>query len=190
MKPLIIYIAIFSIFVEYSYSQNYCESYDFLNEMGKIPEFDPEKHSVIAKYCLKYNIGWALLHYEQLIALEIKIQKECSKYSFGATISLEPDRTFFNQIFGGFGNCAPCDFNKLCRGCTKDFVLGYCFDHERDDISYLFDKYIPIKQDLGISCDGEEIPIPMLESSYIYISGICNEEQMKKIEESKKNSPM
>jgi hypothetical protein len=43
------------------------------------------------------------------------------------------------------------------------------------------------KRKLKISCDDEEIPIPLSENYYIYISGICNEEQLKKIDESKKN---
>jgi hypothetical protein len=204
MKFFAIHIAIIIIFIEISYSQekeNPCESYNFLYEMAQIPKFDSAKYSVIARYCLNHNIGWVLLHYEQVIPLEIKIppKKECLRYSFGGEISLEPDRTFFNQMFGGAGSCFSYSFShqgneeckakiiKGCNGCTKDFALGYCFNEERDDVSYLFDKYLPIKRDLGISCDGEKIPIHVSENEYIYISGICTKEQLKRIEESKKN---
>jgi len=198
MKFFTIHIAILIILVEYSFSneeQNPCEFYDFLHEIAQIPKFDSTKHSLTAKYCLNYDSGWVLLHYEQIIPLKAKIQKECETYSFSGEISLEPSGTFFNQIFGGFGSCmaytiinpnkkleCKIDMNEHCHGCTENFVLGYCFDKERDNVSYLFDKYLPLKLSLRVSCDDEKIQIPSPENYYIYISGICNEEQLKKIE--------
>jgi len=189
MKFFAIHIAILIILIEYSYSKekkDHCESYNFLHEMAQLPKFDSSKHSVIAKYCLNNDSGWVLLHYEQVIPLKIEMPKECLRYSFGGEISLKPSRTFFNQIFGGAGSCASkceAEIIKSCNGCTKYFVLGYCFNEKRDDVSYLFNKYLPIKRDLSISCDNEEMPMPVSENEYIYISGICTEEQLKKKEE-------
>ena len=182
-----------------------CDSLDVLQELNRISKFDSTKDSMIAKYCLysKEDSAWELSFYEQIIPLAIKIQKECSGYSISGTIDLGIKKIFRSSFSGGAnGGCI-----KTCTGskeaCEKlgnvckidisekyniynhinDFSIISCLKG-MDTISHLFNKYLPIKWDLNISCDDEKIPV--LGSHYIYISGLCTEEQLKKIEENKK----
>jgi hypothetical protein len=183
-----------------------CESYDFLHEMSIIPKFDSAKHSMVAKYCLLYHdnvqgdTAMSFSLYEQIIPLAVKIQKECHSHSVDGKIYLEPIKMFFGGLYGGWSFCTdasiPPKENYICKTdinehyniykYIKGFGIDYCFN-KVNNISYLLGKYFPIKWELTILCDDEEIPIPVPKSYYIYISGICNEDQLKKIEEIKKN---
>jgi len=199
MKFFTIHIAILILLVGYSFSneeQNPCKPYDFLHEIAQIPKFDSARHSAIAKYCLNYGGYWELLPYEQISPFEIRIQKECRIYSLGGTTNLEPSGMFSGMMFGGSGSCiaytnidpnkkreCKADTIEFCNDCIGEFIFNSCYLHkETDNISFLFDKYLPIKWDLRISCDGEKSQIPTPENYYIYISGFCNKEQLKKIE--------
>jgi len=176
-----------------------CESYDFFHEMDKIPKFDSTKHFVAAKYCLIERDRLSL--YEQVIPLVIRIQKKCQSHSIDGIIYLEPFRIFLGSLSGGWHFCTAYSIHphikKECKEdinefyniykYIKDFYVDYC-SREADNVSYLLDKkYLHIKWELEILCDDEKIPIPVLENYYIYVSGICDEEQLKKIEEDKKN---
>ncbi len=186
-----------------------CESFDFLHEASKIPKIDPTKDSVIAKHCLhsKKDSTWELLLYERIVPLPVsEIQKECDVYSISGTINLETGEIFQRKFGSGMsagcvktcvGSKEACaGRNNKCKINTKkehyiehyiyhrinDFHINSCFKNiDIDKISLLFDAYLPIKMELEISCDGEKIPV--LGSHYIYISGMCNEEQLEKIEE-------
>jgi hypothetical protein len=180
-----------------------CELYDCLHEIAQIPKFDSVKHAMTAKYCLYYNniqkdSTLNLSLYEQVIPLAIKIQKECHSHSIDGEIYLEPIKMFFGGLSGEWSFCTdasiPPKKNYICKTDINEYynIYKYIKNFGIDDyfekmnnISYLLGKYFPIKWELKILCDEEEIQIPVPKNYYIYISGICNEEQLKKIEEIK-----
>ena len=210
MKLLIIFIAFFLILTNFSHSEilneynsqnlysDSRESFDFSKELKNSVKKD-SVNSAIANYCLlfeKDSVG-KLLFYEKIKPLSIEKQIECKSYSISVKINLEAGKIFSNKEFMQNGFCM-----KTCTGskeaCTKrgnicktnisenlniydhinDFSINSCL--KETEISYLVDKHIPIKWDLRISCEREKIPV--VGNSYIYISGICTEEQLKKIQ--------
>ena len=184
----------YSAAIEVGYKgDEYCES-GCLYEIDKIPKFDSAKHYMIAKYCLDSTFRLLSL-YEQIFPLAIKIQKECHSHSIDGQIYLEPLKIFFGGLSGGWNSCiayrlhstekveCKTDINEYYN--IYEYIKRFGIDdyfEKTDNISYLLSKYFPIKWDLIIECDDEEIAIPIPENYYIYISGICNEEQLKKIE--------
>ncbi|MCL2282107.1 MAG: hypothetical protein FWC26_02190 [Fibromonadales bacterium] len=209
MKPFITTIVLYAI-IELSYAgidvgykgDDYCKSYDCLHEIEKIPKFDSVKHSVVAKYCLHYNKDiridstLSLLLYEQVIPLTVKMQKKCRTHSIDGEIYLEPIKIFFGGLSGEYYFCHAYDIydSKKNVECGTDmnehydiyrYIKSFGVDdyfEKTDKISYLFNRYIPLKWNLKIFCNDEEISIPVPEDYYIYISEICTEEQLKKIE--------
>jgi hypothetical protein len=187
----------------------YCGIYDCLQEIDMLPKFDSTKHSIAAKYCLDSTQSLSsfqkfifpsgscsLLLYEQIIPLAVKIQIECHSHSIDGEIYLEPIRMFFGGLFGGGSFCMdasiPPKENYVCKTDINEYydIYKYISAFGVDNYgntSYLLDKYFPIKWNLEIDCDGEEIPIPAPKNYYIYVSGFCNKEHLEKIEEIKKN---
>jgi hypothetical protein len=175
-----------------------CESLDFSQEIDRISKTDIAKHSAISNYCLHFDTSkdsiWKLLLYERIAPLPTKIQKKCEVYSISIKINLEElFKSKGPTINGGCittctGNCEKAS-NKCSSNLDESysiyddmnyFDINYCFKNiDVDKISRLFNKYIPIKWELEVSCNGVTGKIPT-ENNYIYISGICNEEQLKK----------
>ena len=187
---------------------NLCESLDFLQEIDKILKIDSAKDSVIAEYCLHYDAQkdsiWKLFLYEQIAPLSMGMQKECGSYSISNKITLEAGEIFPREpsllsafctktCIGSKKTCEERERDKCKIDINKshsiydfisDFSINSCFKEIGiDKISHLFNRHLPIKWDLKVSCDDEKIPV--LGSHYIYISEICNEKQLEKIKENK-----
>jgi len=180
-----------------------CKSLDLLHEIGKVAKNSHAKHSMLAKYCLHFNAQkdsiWELILYEKAASLSEKIQKKCDSYSFSGKIDLEPSKIFSSNfgVESGFciktctgskeacekrGNECEVDISEKynIRDYKDGFSINSCLKN-MEQISHLFNMYLPMKWDLQISCENEKIPIS--GSDYIYISEICTEEQLKKKEE-------
>jgi hypothetical protein len=175
-----------------------CESLDFLQEANRITKTDIAKRSAMSNYCLhfdrKKNGIWKLLLYERIDPMPIRIRKECRVYSISPNANLE--ELFQDKLPITNGGCIKtCTGNceKASKECLSNlyetysiydyinyFDINNCFRNiDADRISYLFYKYIPIKLELEVSCDGVREKIPT-EKHYIYVSGICSEEQLRK----------
>jgi hypothetical protein len=166
----------------------------------------PKYDFIIAEYCLSFETdtrfagdkGWKLLRYEQFTPLIIKIQTRSYDYNYGISANLDADikfSTFFLKksdaiCIGGksHGESFKCRLDRYGEYNIYDyFDVLYLYLQKIDSagLSVLFGKVFPIKWNLEFEIDKQ--PHNISGSYNIKISGMCNKEQLKKIEKSKKN---
>jgi hypothetical protein len=162
----------------------------------QLPKYD----FIIAEYCLSFETdtrfagdkGWKLLRYEQFTPLTIKIQTRSYDYNYGISANLDADikfSTFFLKKMDAtcigkrsHGESFECRLDRHGEYNIYDyFNVLYLYSQKIDSagLSVLFGKVFPIKWNLEFEID--EHPHNISGSYNIKISGICNEEQLKKI---------
>ncbi|MCL2281968.1 MAG: hypothetical protein FWC26_01460 [Fibromonadales bacterium] len=171
------------------------ETFAFAYELEKIGNID-KYDTITAEYCMSWDAdrGWKLLRYEQYAPLILNIQTKSYDYDYTISVSLDADikfSTIFLKQFGstriGYNPNTKKGFKgKIDRNeehnIYDSFGTLYTYQQKIDTakISVLFNKVFPVKWNIKFEIDYQ--PLDLSGSYNAKISGICNEEQLKKIE--------
>lgn len=198
--PALIKIIVFALFsINFGFAQKAVscgnQPLDFLQK--KIYEPDSAKEYIMALYCIRFdseyrehgkNGIWRLARTEQFMPMpSIKIDVECSKsYSLFTGVS-----SISEEIAGGTG------YLKEIKSCAANYDCRYSVNEEYkidEDFESIFagvidsvqaislvGKTFSFKWNMGFTCSGKKL-YDLSGIFNIKISGICNEEQLKKIE--------
>jgi hypothetical protein len=162
-------------------------------KQNRIAQSDSAKKYIIAEYCFSFDTdrGWKLLLYEQIVPLTIKIQTESQHYDYSMYANLEANIKFTATPVGSSNSCigTSSNPNKKTYKCKLDRNVEYniyerfntLYSIQKIDtaqIAVLFDKVFPVEWNLEFKIDYQ--PHNLSGSYNIKISGICNEEQLKK----------
>jgi hypothetical protein len=164
---------------------------------GFTQEADSEKKFITAEYCFdfdeKHNY-WLLLHYKQIVPLKIQIPQAC--YEYDAHVSIDFDTNYKVGIISPtYGNCdyrPKKNNNYKCKiPINTDFniynLVEIAFaEDDSTEVFRLSNKIHPVKWKLDFKCDEKQI-FDLQGTFNIFISGICSEEQLKKINEKYEN---
>jgi len=182
-----------------SITAEYCINFDTEYELKK-KDKTAKCDFITTECCLdsSTNKKWELLLYKQFVPLIFKIQTKSHKYNSDMSAYLDADIKFYTfSIMGSDRNCIGvssngknfrCEINMDKEYMDKEYNIYdyfhtlYFYSQKIDSvqISVLFDKVFPIKWNLKFEIDKQ--PHNLSGSYNIKISGICNEEQLKKIE--------